>query len=499
MGKRFVSIWFRHLRTDWFARLQPNLNQVPFVLRTPIHGRMVITSTNAVAESKGITTGMVLADARAIFPDIHVLDDKSDLADKLLKRLAEWCIRFTPIAAIDPPDGIMLDATGCSHLWGGDLSYLNEIYKRLENRGYDVRLSMADTIGAAWGVARFGKSARVIESGKHIEALMSLPPAALRIDQETVERLHKLGLRQIRQFINMPRQSLRRRFGPQFLQQLDRAIGQEMETLDPVVPIEPYLERLPCLEPIVTLAGIEIALRTLLETLCDRLRQEQKGLRNVVLKSYRVDGKVEKIEIGTNQPSHHVEHLFKLFETKLSSIEPALGIELFTLEAGKVEEYVPEQEKIWETASGLEDIRLAELLDRLANKVGSNVIHRYLPDQHYWPERSIKPATTLQEKSDTPWRNDKRRPLQLLSNPEAIEVTAPIPDYPPLLFRYRGRVHQIVKADGPERIEQEWWIQSGQHRDYYAVEDEEGQRYWLFRLGHYHDKTFQWFLHGFFA
>jgi protein ImuB len=460
---------------------------------------MVITSTNAVAESKGITTGMVLADARAIFPDLQVQDDQVDLAERLLKRIAEWCIRFTPIAAIDPPDGIMLDATGCSHLWGGDASYLKEITKRLNERGYDVRLAMADTIGAAWGVARFGKDILLIESGRHIEALLSLPPQSLRIEPETIQRLHKLGLHQIKQFIKMPRQSLRRRFGPQFLQRLDMAIGQEMETLESVQPIEPYHERLPCLEPITTLTGIEIALRELLETLCKRLQQEQKGLRTAVFKSYRVDSIVEKVEIGTNRPSHHAHHLFKLFETKLSTIEPALGIELFTLEAGKVEDYIPEQEKIWEATTGLEDVRLSELLDRLANRVGSHVIHRYLPDEHYWPERSLRSTTSLQEKPMTTWRSDKRRPLQLLSTPEIIEVTAPIPDYPPLLFRYRGRIHKIVKADGPERIEQEWWIQSGQHRDYYHVEDEDGQRYWLFRLGHYHDKTFQWFLHGFFA
>ena len=84
--------------------------------------------------------------------------------------------------------------------------------------------------------------------------------------------------------------------------------------------------------------------------------------------------------------------------------------------------------------------------------------------------------------------------------PEPIEVTAPIPDYPPMLFRYKGKLHKIIKADGPERIEQEWWLQEGQHRDYYCVEDEEGCRYWLFRSGHYDaEKTYQWFIHGFFA
>lgn len=509
MARRFVSIWFRYLATDWFTlreiseakaagEARSNLKELPFVLRTSSRGRMIISAVNATAAMKGIHTGMMLADARAIHPDLQVMDDKPELIDKLLKRLAEWCIRFTPIVAIDPPDGLLMDVTGCSHLWGGDESYIAEIVKKLNARGYDVRAAMADTLGVAWAVARYGKNALVIPQGQHIETMLPLPPEALRLDPETVARLHKLGLHQIRQFMTMPRSSLRRRFGQQLISRLDMALGQEIETIQPIQPVEPYHERLPCLEPIVTATGIEIALQQLLEILCLRLQQDQKGLRTAIFKGYRVDGNVEAISIATNSPSHHVRHLFKLFEIKLSTIEPALGIELFILEAPKVEDYYPVQEKVWQDAGGLEDMRLSELVDRLASKIGMHAIHRYLPDEHYWPERSFKHTTSLQEKSTIPWRIDKLRPLQLLKTPEPIEVTAPIPDYPPMLFRYKGTLHKIVKADGPERIEQEWWLQKGQHRDYYRVEDEHGNRYWLFRSGHYHDKSYRWFLHGFF-
>jgi len=499
MAQRFVSIWFRHLTTDWFTLRQPPLKKLPFVLRAPSHGRMVITAVNAVALAKGIDTGMVLADARALIPNLEVQDDKPDLIDKLLKRLAEWCIRFSPTVAVDPPDGLLLDATGCAHLWGGDAGYVADITKKLQTRGYDVRVSMADTVGVAWGVARFGKETLVIPAGQHWEALMTLPPEALRLETETAERLHKLGLRQAKQFMKMPRASLRRRFGQHFMMRLDMAIGQEMEVIEPVHPIVPYQERLPCLEPIVTATGIAIGLQQLLETLCFRLQQEQKGLRTAVFKGYRVDGKIEQVDIGTHRPSHSVQHLFKLFENKLPTLEPALGFELFVLEAPKVEDHLPAQAQMWTGSGGLDDIRLSELIDRLANRVGMDAIHRYLPDEHYWPERSYKSTTSLQAQPTTTWLPEKLRPLQLLKVPEPIEVTAPIPDYPPMLFRYKGKVHQIVKADGPERIEQEWWLQQGQHRDYYRVEDEAGCRYWLFRLGHYHDKIYQWFLHGFFA
>ena len=233
MERRFVSIWFRHLTTDWFSLNQPHLRDLPFVLSAPSHGRMVVTAANATAQAMGIDSGMALADARAIMPALQVSDDKPDLAEKLLKRLAEWCIRFTPSVAVDPPDGLLLDVTGCSHLWGGDASYLAEIVKQLNIRGYDVRAAMADTIGVAWAVARFGNQL-VIPSGKHIEALLPLPPEALRLETDTIERLHKLGLHRISQFIGMPRSSLRRRFGQHFIKQLDLALGREEEIIEPV-------------------------------------------------------------------------------------------------------------------------------------------------------------------------------------------------------------------------------------------------------------------------
>jgi protein ImuB len=170
------------------------------------------------------------------------------------------------------------------------------------------------------------------------------------------------------------------------------------------------------------------------------------------------------------------------------------------MEAGQLEEVPMVQEALWAGSPGLEDQALAELLDRLAVKVGSGTIHRYLPDEHYWPERSVKQAASLDEKPATQWRTDRPRPTVLLTRPALIEVSAPVPDYPPMSFRHQGKVHYIKKADGPERIEREWWLDAGEHRDYYQVEDEEGQRYWLFRSGYYRgDKLHQWFLHGFFA
>ncbi|MBN8857048.1 MAG: DNA polymerase Y family protein [Sphingobacteriales bacterium] len=498
--KRLMAIWFPQLLAEGMLRRRPHLKDELFVVAAPDHGRMRITAVCPAAQKQGICIGMAVADARALVANIQVLDDEPQLPLHLLTGLGHWCIRYTPTVATDMPDGLLLDVSGCAHLWGGEEKYATDIQNRLKGFGYTTRIAIAGTIGTAWALARYGKQPVVLApSGEERVALFSLPPAALRLENSIVERLQKLGLYTIGHFINMGRSILRRRFGAGLLNQMDQAFGWKEEPLTPLQPVEPYQERLPCLEPILTRSGIEIALQQLLNILCERLTKEGKGLRKAVFKAYRVDGEVQQLEIGTHLPSQQATHLFKLFELKIDQIEPALGIELFVLEAPTVEKARSSQEALWHTST-VNDTRLAQLLDQLTGKLGKGIVHRYLPAEHFWPERSIKEAQELSEQPTTAWREDRPRPVRLLSVPEPVEVAAPIPDYPPMHFRHKGQLHSIKKADGPERIEREWWIDQGQHRDYYVVEDDKGERFWLFRLGHYSgDKPHQWYLHGFFA
>lgn len=501
MARRFASIWFHRLSADWQVIRKPELKGEPFVFTLPDRGRVTITAVSEAAAGHGIAPGMGAADAKAICTGLQVFNDKPERAAKLLKGIGEWCIRYSPIVATHLPDGLILDITGCTHLWGTEQDYLQDIVSRLKEKGYHVHAAIADTIGTAWAVSHFGQhQTAVIDTNAHTQALIPLPPAALRLEEPVLQRLKKLGFYQIKSFIGMPRSVLRRRFGEAFLFRLSQAMGQEEEAIKPLQLAVPFQERLPCLEPIRTKKGIEIAMRRLLEPLCQRLAKEGKGLRTAKLTGYRIDGHIEQVEIGTNKASNAIEHLFKLFELKIASITPALGIELFILEAPEVEDSEPVQEALWAGSPGLDDQGLTELLDRLAGKLGAGSIHRYLPDKHFWPERSFKHEPSLQAKAENSWRTSKPRPVQLLPRPEPVFVAAPIPDYPPIIFRYKDKVHAIKKTDGPERIEREWWMDEGEHRDYYIVEDEQGERYWLFRSGHYQpNQSHQWFLHGFFA
>ncbi len=498
MAKRFVAIWFMNVTVDWMLRCKPHLKDIPFVLAAPDHGRMLVKAVSATASVKGIRLEMTVADCRAILPQVQVMDELPAQAEKLLNALAEWCLRYTPAVAISLPNGLLLDASGCPHLWGGEEAYLNELLLRLKNFGYQVRGAMADTIGCAWAMAHFGQQG-IVKSGEQQQALLPLPPAALRLETMALDRLAKLGLTRIQHISSMPRPALRVRFGELILIRLDQALGKRDEFIQPIKPIEPFQERLPSMEPIRTAKAIEIALNELLTRLCMRLIKEGKGLRTCIFKCYRVDGKIEEISIRTNRPSHHVAHLFGLLQLKIATITPAFGIELFILIAPVVEELQAGQDALWTMAGGHADPCIAELLDKLAGKAGMHAIHRYLPDEHYLPERSFKEAASLLEKPATNWRTDLPRPLHLLPQPETIEVSVPLPDYPPMLFRHKGVLHNIRKADGPERIEQEWWIEDGLYRDYYCVEDEAGARYWLFRKGSYDEVEPGWFLHGYFA
>lgn len=498
MQKRYMAIWFRHLLTDGLALRRPELKDLPFVLAMPVKNKMIVTASSASAEQQGVFAGMAAADARAAVAGLLVINDTPGKAAKLLRLLGLWCIRYTPVVAIDLPDGLILNISGCTHLWVDERGYLKEIVLKLRNAGFDARAAIADTPGAAWAISRFAKSNPIVESGMQIKALAALPPAALRLEPDVLERLQKLGFRTVGNLISIPASVLRRRFGNMLLLRIDQALGKKEEELVPLVPPVPYVERLPCLEPICTALGIEIAIEKLLSALCIRLKAEGKGLRKAVLKCHRIDGRKVQVGITTNRGSQNLQHLRKLFNLQIAKIEPALGIDLFMLEALKVEDVDVLQEQLWAEAKGLEDAALAELLDRVAGKIGAAAIGRYLPAEHYWPEQSVKLASSLKEEPGTTWPV-QMRPIRLLSIPERIQVMALVPDNPPKMFIYKKKRHTIIKADGPERIGREWWRDSGEHRDYYAVEDSNGQRYWVFRSGPYNGDSPAWYLHGYFS
>ncbi|MDQ8003482.1 MAG: DNA polymerase Y family protein [Pedobacter sp.] len=497
MNRRYLAIWFPHLLTDQMAIRQKELKGQTYALITQERNKQMIASVSYEAKKLGLRPNMPLADARITLPSLEAFKYQPQKQQKLLKEMAEWFIRYSPHVALNPPDGLFLDITGCT-VWKTEEQHIAEISKRFEEK-YHIQLAIADTLAAAWALAHYATT-KIAKPNEQLQALLPLPPKALQLDENILQRLAKLGFHTIDSFIHIAPSILRRRFGDEINLKIGQALGQKPEAFEPIREPHPYQERLHCLEPIQTAKGIEIAIENLLEKLCDRLKNEDVGLRKAKLNAYRLDGKLQQISIGTNQASINIKHLFKLFELKIKQIEPDLGIELFEMIVSEVEDLPKQQEALWQLQTQTDLGEIAELLDRISIKAGKNAIRRYLPQEHHWPENSIKAVTDLQQQPETAWQTHKPRPTVLLNQPEPIQVSAPIPDYPPMTFTYKNEMHRIAKADGPERIEQEWWLNEGKHRDYYYVEDEKGQRYWLFRLGHYDSQIpAQWFIHGFFA
>jgi protein ImuB len=499
MPKRFVSIWFRYLLTDREAiRLKP-LRELPVAFTEQDHGRMLVMAVNVHAEHCGVKPGMAAADARVIAPGIQLFDSKPGRNLKFLKGLAEWCLRYTPLVMIDPPDGLLLDVTGCTHLKGGETEFLKDMVGRLRALGYTVRPGLADTIGCAWAVARCAETGLIVPPGGQRNALMPLPPACLRLGTELLIKLNQLGFYQVRSFIYLPKSDLKRRFGPNIILRLYQALGQEAEFLLPLKEPVPYSERIALLEPVRTRPAIENAVHTVIDQLCKRLYGEGLGLRSAVLTYLRIDGKTFQLSIGTNHPSQRTDHIFKLFALQLDQVAPGLGIELFILDATKTEPAGDKQSLLWNGKPGADSEQVAELLDNIGARVGTTHINRYLPDERHWPERSAAPTGDLSGIPEGEWPEDLIRPMQLLDPPEAIEAMALTPDYAPRQFIYRNQRHIILNADGPERISYEWWVEDGGYRDYYVAEDEEGMRYWLFGTANdLPGQTRRWFIHGYF-
>jgi protein ImuB len=465
-------------------------------------GRRLVTAVNAVAAQEGVAPGMSLAAARALHPDLSVAEADFVGDAAALATLARWCSRFSPWASPHGSDGIVLDITGCAHLFGGEAGLAGSAAERLQRRGIESRIAVAESLGAAWALSHFGRaSIACVPAGDTRTALADLPVAALRLTDEITALLRRFGLRRIGDLHDIPRATLALRCGEAVTRRLDEALGLAVEPLSPLLPERLRWARRSFAEPIGTLEDIAAATRELLKSLCHCLAQEDRGARKLVLALYRVDGRIEETAIGTARPSRDASHLGRLLEERLPALDPGLGLEDMVLIAAIDEKLGPAQLGFKGVRERGED-DLALLVDRLANRFGMRALASPVLRATHLPERAVRflPALDGAAAAKIEASGTKSRPVRLLSWPEPIEAMAPVPDDPPIAFRWRRLHHRVRRADGPERIADEWWREAAEPRDYYRVEDEEGRRFWLYRAGLYRPQAApRWFLHGIFA
>ncbi len=466
---------------------------------------MVVAAADRAALALGLSPGLPLAQAQARVPGLAVLPTTPDQDRDALAALAAWCLRLAPLTAPDPPDGVWIDATGAAHLHGGEAEMLEHLIDRLTDDGICARAAIADTPGAAHALARHGSSCAVVVSPNgHRAAMAGLPVASLRFDPDLAAALRRLGFERVADLEAAPRAALARRFGAAPGLRLDQAMGRVFEPIAPVFPPEILAARRAFIEPLLTAEAFASVIDELTAEICIALENTGQGARRLDLLFERVDGAIPRISIGTSRPARAPRHLARLLAERLEQIDPGLGVEAMRLVAPLAEPLEHRQSLAALTQDGDPEDDIAALVDRIENRLGRGRAYRIAPVQSDVPERATRRIPALSPPGRAGWPAHLPRPARLFDPPQPVEAMALLPDQPPAAFIWRRHRHLVRRADGPERIHGEWWRRDGERtavRDYFAVEDADGRRFWLFRRGNGVDSEtgdLSWFLHGMF-
>jgi protein ImuB len=545
--RRILSLWFPRLGAERALRRRLEALDLPLAVVGDRNGAQVLTSLDPVAESRGLHRGQPLRDAMAICPALVTVtqDDKAESA--FLEVLLRWAGKFSPWVAAEPPDALVVDLTGCAHLFGGEAALLDQIAQDCAALGLSVRAGIADTLGAAWALARYGGglvATSATRSGDNIAqeahatrsraattrrapvamtaasvgliappgrlrpVIGPLPLAALRLDAASIEGLAQLGLRRIDDIAVLPRAALARRFGASVLRRLDQALGLEPEPVTPAGAPLHFAARLSLPDPIGLAEDLAAGVDRLLAALVLRLQARGHGARRVRLQAFRTDGSAQAIEVGLARASDRADRIRPLLALKLPEVEAGFGIDALRLSAVQTEPLTPVQHRghldagLAVTTRAAQDMALEDLVGRLGARLGAEAVTRLHPGQSHAPEKAaVILSAAWSDPHPAPWPHPRApRPL-ILFRPEP--VTAPEDDpAPPARFRWRRRDLALRVAAGPERIAPEWWLddpdwRSGP-RDYWRVETDGGERLWLF-FAHGADMPGGWFCHGQFA
>ena len=474
-----------------------------------VGGALRLAAVGREAMALGLRPGQTLADARARIPHL-VVEDHDPAADAaLLHRMAGACDRWTPLVALDPPDGLILDVTGCAHLVGGEAELRAQSLHRFRHAGFSVCASIAGTPDAACALARFGRAGAVPPGGE-AEAVRALPVAALGLPQETRAALALAGLKRLGDLAGLPSRPLAARFGEEPGRRLRRVQGLEDRRITPLRPRAACWADEVFADPVAHRPAIAAALQRLAGRVAGRLEAEGRGGRAFEASFFRSDGAVRRIGIRTGRPQRDPDTILRLLRERLDALadplDPGFGFDRVRLAVAAAEPLEPRQPRL-DGQADHEDA-VSDLVDRLVARLGAARVLRFVAADTHDPLRSSRLVPAAEPGAPSaPWpvpepSEPPARPLHLFDPPQAVEALAEVPDGPLLRFRWQGVLHTIVHAEGPERIAPEWWREpDAPTRDYYRVEDAQGGRFWLYRAGLYDRETGPpcWYLHGLFA
>lgn len=472
---------------------------------------------------------MTLAHARALLPQSHPslgssLGEGEDSCEPRIEpfnpaadaaaliALARWCTRLAPVVAPDPPDGLLMDLSGCERYYRGRRSIVRHIARAIGRMGFGARMAMAPTFGCAWGVARFAPSQTglvIVREGKQREALGPLPVAALRIEEPARQALSEVAVDRVDELLHLPRSALPSRFGDHLLLRIDQALGDAMEIITPVQPPDPVEAELLFDGPTTQHEALTLASREVLDELVAKLVKRGRGARRVEVRLIRSDLPPLTLVLATSRSTSCAAHLWKLLRPKLERAQLGFGVEGLQAAAMRLARVRHRQAGLMIAGGPRQeeddaDRFTGEMIDALVARLGENRVLRPQVVESHIPERIVRLASVLHEQprrlaSDVV---ASPRPSTLLDRPEPAEVIALWPDGPPSWVKWRGREIKVTHAAGPERVSEEWWRErpapkrrrneGSSERDYFVAIGEEGEALWIFR----HSADARWFVHG---
>lgn len=515
-SRRHLALFFPYLPADrlrWEARLwrlegRTALDSGPYVFVEKVKGALRLAAVDRRAEALGLIPSLNLADARARVPELMVFDHEPAADQRLLERIADQCERYTPMIALDGLDGLLLDITGCAHLFGGESGLVADVEQRFARIGFGLRTALAASPEAAHALARFQNVPAVDAQA----AVRRLPVAALECDAESEIALRRAGLKTIADLADRPPAMLAARFGREMVDRLARLIGRSDSRISPRRPLPALSVERRFAEPLTRSEAALAVLGELVTEAAGELERRAQGGRQFQARFFRSDGLCADLAVETGLPTRDPAVVTRLFRERVEAladpIDPGFGFDLIRLGVSRLETVGAQQLRL--EGGVVADAELAQLVDRLSNRLGRGRVRRFVARDTHLPEQAALALPAIEVGTPAPWEGPVEgepplRPIHLFDPPQPIEVVADVPDGPPRRFRWRRRLHDVARFEGPERIAPAWWRlapdESGLTRDYYRIEDVRGRRYWIFRHGLFGSERSHpgWYMHGLFA
>jgi protein ImuB len=478
--------------------------------------RVVRLPRGVRASLRSVQTPDAVADPAELWVGLHL---ESLNGEVTLEQLATSAQRFSPRLSLVPPDGLLLEVKGSLHLFGGTAGLLRAVTDECAAVRIEPAIALAPTPLAAIVAARAGSLATmgqpevgqpfvVTNPAQLVGRMSSLPLAPLRWPDDVVERLARMGVRTIGQALRLPRAGFARRFGPEYLGQLDRLTGRSADLRKHFQPRERFRRRRELTYELESKETLLAVMSPLLKDLGKFLQARQSGVTELECQLRHRHVPPTRCVLQLSSPMADVDRLTELLAERLNALvlpEPVRSCELRT---GLPMRRVLASNPLWQPGEhgGSGGPESPELIERLRARLGHDAVYGlgvlagHRPENAWCKNEPSALAGTRPDPKATrpdsircgrsprlvpPWPAF-RRPLWLLHTPQQLEETDGVP-----------RRHGTLRFFGDvERIETGWWDGGDIGRDYYTVVDIYGVQLWIFRQ---RADPHRWFLHGVFG